>query len=113
MFKSKTNLGLHILHTMHTTITDDVRITVDQIAEQTGKSTSFIEQTIAVLRANQLVQGHRGPGGGYTLESGDPRGYEYQTVSMIRFNQMFYPEDVGFEYLSNAIKKVSVELVIE
>lgn len=40
---------------------------VDDIASKVGISDSYVEQLVTNLRAVGIVQGIRGPGGGYTL----------------------------------------------
>ena len=42
-------------------------VTLSQISESQGISVSYLEQLFAALRGKQLVQGVRGPGGGYYL----------------------------------------------
>lgn len=47
------------------------RISLAEIAERHGISQSYLEQLFAALRRHSLVDGTRGPGGGYRL--GRPR----------------------------------------
>ncbi len=50
---------------------DKGRISLAEIAERHGISQSYLEQLFAALRRRSLVDGTRGPGGGYRL--GRPR----------------------------------------
>ena len=50
---------------------DKGRISLAEIAERHGISQSYLEQLFAALRRQNLVDGTRGPGGGYRL--GRPR----------------------------------------
>jgi len=50
---------------------DKGRISLAEIAERHGISQSYLEQLFAALRRHGLVDGTRGPGGGYRL--GRPR----------------------------------------
>ncbi len=53
---------------MDLAIHDKIRpLTIAEIAEKQNISLSYLEQLFAVLRKNKLVQGTRGPGGGYRL----------------------------------------------
>ena len=115
MFKSKTALALQILSAIHIATDHDERITVDQLAELTDKSNSFIEQIVSVLRANELIQGHRGPGGGYTCTVGTIRGYRftYQQLGLEYFASMFYPEDTATGHLTISLLVMSLADVID
>ena len=46
---------------------DNRRVTLADISEMQGISLSYLEQLFARLRRAELVQGTRGPGGGYRL----------------------------------------------
>ncbi len=46
---------------------DNRRVTLADISEMQGISLSYLEQLFARLRRAKLVQGTRGPGGGYRL----------------------------------------------
>jgi len=48
-------------------------ITIADIAEKQNISLSYLEQLFAELRRNGLVQGTRGPGGGYRLAKPAPQ----------------------------------------
>lgn len=53
---------------MDLAIHDSVRpLTISEIAEKQQISLSYLEQLFAILRRANLVQGTRGPGGGYRL----------------------------------------------
>ena len=112
MFKSKTLLALQVLSVVHAATDSGERITVGRIAEKTERSTPSIEQIVSVLRANQLVQGHLGPSGGYTLEGGNPRGYEYERITLWAFDQMFYPDGVLAEYITTMVPLIELHAVV-
>ena len=101
MFKSKTQLGLQILQEIIEAKQNNTNITVDQIAENTGKSNSFIEQIVSVLVREGLIIGIRGPGGGYLLAKDEDGNYYYLVISIIQFCEFFYPEDEDPTFLSN------------
>lgn len=46
---------------------DEGAVRLHDLAQQQGISLSYLEQVFARLRANGLVEGIRGPGGGYRL----------------------------------------------
>ena len=101
MFKSKVQLGLEVLQEIIEATQNNTNITVAQIAENTGKSDSFIEQIVSVLRCEGLIIGVRGPGGGYLLSKDEDGNYYYLSVSIIQFYEYFYPGDEGPTFLSN------------
>ena len=101
MFKGKVQLGLQVLNAIAVETKNDKKITVAQIADITGKSDSFVEQIVSILRCEGLIIGVRGPGGGYLLAKDEDSNYYYLSVSIIQLYESFYPEDEDQTFLSN------------
>ena len=101
MFKGRTQLGLQVLQQIIEATAEDQNITVAQIAENTKKSESFIEQIVSVLKNENLIVGMRGPGGGYSMTA-DADGWRYKGITIFDFSIMFYPfHDHGLEFISD------------
>jgi Rrf2 family iron-sulfur cluster assembly transcriptional regulator len=50
------------------TTSDDVYVSLKDVAKDMGLSVKFLEEIAAALKKAKLVEGRKGPGGGYKLE---------------------------------------------
>lgn len=110
IFKSRVDLGLQVLHHLKAAADEGQRMTVAQLTKKTGKSTSFIEQIMMVLKGMGLVESLRGPGGGYVLKrDGSGTQYRYHMLSLGSFSYGFYPKAPHSVHLmdSFALKKLT------
>lgn len=64
MFRSRIQYSLHIIKYLHGQVDP---VNAEGIAERLKPSIHHIEQIARVLAANKILNGKRGPSGGYTL----------------------------------------------
>lgn len=112
IFKNRVDLGLQVLHHLKAAAGEGQRMTVAQLAKKTDKSTSFIEQTMMVLKGLWLVESLRGPGGGYVLAPLPLGGYTYQAVSLEGFAGAFYPDDTPEGHLTSDFEMLRLKWVV-
>ena len=112
LFKSKVNLGLEVLSYLRTASDQNTMMTVDQLAEKTDKSNSFIEQIMTHLVGMSLVASKRGPGGGYVLITVNGGAYRYQLKSIESFSIDFYPDEGYDEHLIDRFAQLKLSEII-
>jgi len=63
MLRNKTRMALRILAVLN----DQKRMKLEDVAEQCGVCLSYIEQVVALLKPTNVIDGKRGPNGGYII----------------------------------------------
>lgn len=105
MLKSRTMLALEILSALGKTA-PDTRTTVMDIAVQTNRSESFIEQIMSVLRTHELVIGYKGPHGGYSLVFGCG-------ATLWELHHMMYPNSERPKFIDDDLNDLTIWEVIK
>lgn len=109
MLKSKIAIALQILTHMNKTAGF---VTVLDLATELRCSGSYVETVISVLSKARLVEGKRGPGGGYVLTLNEDGWYVYSTTPLRHLAEMLYDQDSGGDMLSPVFADMPLRKVL-
>jgi Rrf2 family iron-sulfur cluster assembly transcriptional regulator len=85
----------------------ELPMNVSDLSDVQGQSVSYIEQLFAHLKRAHLVQGIRGPGGGYMLTR------KPNQISLAEILEAFPKEETGFEKFDNEMRNVLHKFTLE
>lgn len=113
MLKAKVNMAVSVIHILKLSYAKDPdkRMSANSISNKVNFSISALETIVAVLKRNGIVNGLKGPHGGYLLI---PDNYENLTIR--EFTSMFYPyfeEDNSVKHFTKSFLRTKLWTVIK